>query len=393
MAGSLTPEYRLILLSMRVYFGADSPDCLREALSEGIDWDRALQIASTQGVTPLVHTVLKRHASGDLPKDVARRLGEKLRANAMRNLAFSGELRRLLDLLGSRNISAVPFKGPALAWLAYGDLSLREFSDLDLLVRSGDVEQIVALALASGYRTDLPAEPARRKVYLLNRNEIHLESPDGAFIELHQTFFPAFYCYEPDYDSLWRRLQPIPLCGAQTTALPLEDLFLALCAHGAKHCWSRLGWVCDIAALLTRCADRLDWSEIACQARALGAERLLSLALLLTANITGVHPPAEALAAAQRDAAAVKLARETERILEFGEPAGAFAPHFYFLRCRERVATRARFLSRLCFTPTEEDSIPTRAPARLKPVRSLRHAGRVLGKCVRILGTRLVGNG
>jgi len=368
--------FRLVLDCVRVFLGADPPDRLRQSLGETVDWEAALQIASWHGVTPLVYRVLSEDAG--LPADIRRRLHEHSWSIASQNLARAAELRRLLETFRSANIPVVPFKGPALAWLAYGDLSLREFFDLDLLVRSRDVEQIAGLLIKGGYRTELPGQPARRRAYLRSRDEIHFVAEAGGVpIEVHQSVLPRFACFEPDYALLWRRLEPAQLCGAEALALPLEDLLLFLCAHGAKHGWAQLGWICDIAALLSRYGERVNWSRLAGQARSLDAVRFLSLGLLLAGNLTGVRAPEAVMRGAETDSVAQRLAARTEEMIVSRVIPEGLESHRYFLESRERLSTRATYLWRLAFTPTEEDEIPAWLPSTCAP---LWHAGRISGK-------------
>src|SRR5437867_3029022 len=112
--------------------------------------------------------------------------------------------------------------------------------------------------LAQRYRTDLSADPAEEAAYLRARYELHFTPEDGAcLIEIHQAFLAPFYCLPFDYDSLWQRLTRKPFFGRELLTLALDDVLLVLCAHGAKHSWSRLGWLCDIARLLVVCGDGL----------------------------------------------------------------------------------------------------------------------------------------
>src|SRR5450759_2586302 len=259
---TVSPEDSLLLSCIQVFHGSSSPEQVRESVQRRIDWDLVLRIASWHGVTPILHTVLQEYASDLLSADTLRQLHAGFQSNAHQNLFRTADLRRVLEILIEQNLPAVPFKGPALATLAYGSLSLREFCDLDILVRPQDLQSIIALLQENGYRTDLPPDPARRQAYLRSRHEVHFVSPGGTLIELHQTFLPPFACFDPDYSSLWNRLEPVRLGGVETWSLPLENMLLVLCAHGAKHCWARLGWICDIAALLSRHAERLDWSQI-----------------------------------------------------------------------------------------------------------------------------------
>ena len=48
--------------------------------------------------------------------------------------ALLRELLRLHKLFESANIPVIPYKGPLLAWVAYGSFIRREYSDLDFIV-------------------------------------------------------------------------------------------------------------------------------------------------------------------------------------------------------------------------------------------------------------------
>jgi hypothetical protein len=60
------------------------------------------------------------------------------------------QLLQTLELLRESGIQTVPFKGPALAVQAYGDLSLRQYDDLDLLIHEADVPRAYQLLIANG---------------------------------------------------------------------------------------------------------------------------------------------------------------------------------------------------------------------------------------------------
>ena len=61
--------------------------------------------------------------------------------NLRRGLWFASELLRITHHLAKKEIRAIPYKGPVLAQSAYGDLALRHFSDLDLLISPRDFDQ------------------------------------------------------------------------------------------------------------------------------------------------------------------------------------------------------------------------------------------------------------
>ena len=56
-------------------------------------------------------------------------------------MLLTSELIKIMKLLEENDIKAIAFKGPTLAQLAYGDVTLRQYVDLDLLVEL-DLEHI-----------------------------------------------------------------------------------------------------------------------------------------------------------------------------------------------------------------------------------------------------------
>ena len=56
-----------------------------------------------------------------------------------------------MKLLESNGINAIPYKGPVLANLAYGNLSFREFGDIDILINKSDALKAKEIMISNGY--------------------------------------------------------------------------------------------------------------------------------------------------------------------------------------------------------------------------------------------------
>jgi len=67
------------------------------------------------------------------------------------NRHLTAELVRLMGLLKAAGVPAVTFKGPVLAAMAYGSIELRQFSDLDILVRQTDLPRVAEILTAERY--------------------------------------------------------------------------------------------------------------------------------------------------------------------------------------------------------------------------------------------------
>ncbi len=82
------------------------------------------------------------------------------------NILLTHELQKLLALFADNDVRAVPYKGPALALQLYGNVALRQFSDLDILVHPRDVLRARDLLLAEGYAQLPPLTDGQQAVLL-----------------------------------------------------------------------------------------------------------------------------------------------------------------------------------------------------------------------------------
>jgi hypothetical protein len=253
------------------------------------------------------------------------------------------ELLKLLGLMEENGISAIPYKGPVLAAAAYGSVALRQFGDLDILVREQDAMRAKDLILSSGYGPlyQGPAEQqavfhAARKVYEMVRN-------DGrVVVELHWAVTSRTFYFPLDPASLWDGVQTVSLEGRQVRNLCPEDLLLVLCVHGAKHHWGKLMWICDIAEVVRSYADKLDWSRLMTRARSLGAARILSLALFLARDLLGAAVPEDVWRRVKAAPKVALLAAQVRSRLFAGGTLMAVERPAFYIQLRERAQDRMR---------------------------------------------------
>src|SRR5688572_5621224 len=126
-----------------------------EALLQGsIRWTALLDAATMHGVLPLLHAALSTVDPALVPAPVLERIRTEARANVHHALFLAAELLKLLAVFDAAGVTAIPFKGPALAAMAYGDLTLRQFSDLDIFVRKSELATIARSMLEAGYLSD-----------------------------------------------------------------------------------------------------------------------------------------------------------------------------------------------------------------------------------------------
>ena len=151
MPSGARPEAELILRVTRVALDDAAAERALVLLRHDLDWAWLLGAAETHGVAPLLYWHLNRLAPATVPGAVLDDLRQRFLANARHSLLLTGELLRLLPLFADHGVPAIPFKGPTLAVYAYGNLALRQFIDLDLLILPADLARARELLAAEGY--------------------------------------------------------------------------------------------------------------------------------------------------------------------------------------------------------------------------------------------------
>jgi hypothetical protein len=345
---------------------------IRSLLAEGIDWDYLLQTAISHDLISLLHWNLHATCPDAVPAAIQDWLQKRFDANAWHNLFLTQELHKLLDLLEGHGISAVPLKGPVLAASVYGNLALREFCDLDILVRQRDVLRARDAIISCGYRPCVELDEVREAAWLRSHRELKLDREDGeAAVDL-QWHIPSDWrtvrSFPLDPEGLWERLEPFSLAGTAVPAFSPEDLLLVLSVHAASHGWRELKLVCDVAELI-RCHPQVDLQEVLARAGALGVERMVSLGLLLASELLGTALPSTVLHRARADPAIRALAAQVREwafcVGEEGYLVRRLKEAVFSIRLRERWRDRIPFV--LHFV-----AYPRRAGASVAEERALR---------------------
>jgi Uncharacterised nucleotidyltransferase len=279
-------EGEFLVAAVRSFFNPEDPP----PDPDGIDWRQLMRLATAHSVTPILYRALR---SVPIPLLAAESLRRAFEENTGWNLALSGELCKLAELFKEHEIAFVPLKGPVLSQQLYGDLSMRSSGDLDWLVHPSAVLRVRDVLLARGYRVVSPLHWPCDSAYLRSREaEISLLDSSGLFsVDLHWRILPSYFASAFDYDEVWESLESIAFCGRTVPVLGPEHLIHLLCAHGAKHGFERLGWICDVASCVVAFPD-LRWPEVIAASARAGTMRELVLGLMLVQELLGVPMPA-----------------------------------------------------------------------------------------------------
>jgi putative nucleotidyltransferase-like protein len=283
-----------------------------------------------------------------------------------RDMVYTHELFRILDCFREIGIDATPFKGPVLNATLYGDRAVREYSDLDILIRPRDMLEAQNVLCRLGYRTEHNLEDPLRSPVVRFIREVVFRHQNGNLVELHWHFAPFPYTCPVSPDEIWARRTSVRLEDRDVPSLGNEDLLLYLCFHGWKHQWASRGWVEDVARLLEM-APNLDWAWITAQARRTHTTRILLLGLMLATEIAGAPVPRDLIGRAEAMPAVCEMtAAASSRLAVASASRLNRSERVRFLRLGiESWHRRAFFGGAIALRPTLAEWRTLRLPAKL----------------------------
>lgn len=369
LEGRFTPaarEVELLLNCARAHLDEGRTERVKELASGDLDWDYLLRMADRHGLQPLLYWHLNSVCEALVPEPRLQHLRVAFQRVSALNIFLTHELQRLLSLFAKNNITAVPYKGPALALQLYGNVALRQFSDLDILVHPRDVLRARDLLVAEDYLPLPPLTDGQQAVLLRTQcNLPFTRDHNRLVVELHWTVSAPHFARPFETAEFWGRLVDARLPDMNIKLPAPEDLLLALCIHGSKHLWERLAWICDIAGLIET-PQELNWRQLIARARATGSERMLLVGLRLAADLIEARLPTEVEAAINADPVVTSLSGDVVRYLFTPEltPSGMSGYFLFQMKARRRLRDKFNYL-RFTITPTEEDLVKINLPAPL----------------------------
>jgi hypothetical protein len=251
---------------------------------EGPDWTALIHLAAVHKLRPLLFHCLQQAAQDVVPTDVFDALRLHYHANIARNLLLTHTLVRLLERLRQEGIEAVPFKGPVWAMMAYFDLGLREFADLDILVAPQDVSRTSHILQDAGFFPATALPDWMIPMIAGKEREFH---NDVMTLDLHWAIVPKRYFFLPvQFQSRVAML----LAGKPMDVFCIEDQLFLCAIHGTKDGWSGLYMLGTLAALI-QSHPEMDWDRLFRQADCFKAVKLLSFALFLAQDVLGISLP------------------------------------------------------------------------------------------------------
>jgi hypothetical protein len=258
-------------------------------IASSVDYPRLFEVARIHRVVGLIHQRLV-DAGVDLPASAAARFQDERARAAMAQLSSYRTTAAVADAVGE------PFlvvKGPVLGAAWYGDPSVRQFSDIDVLVRRRDFGGFLAQLLDAGF-----GEHSQNWRGFLDHEVAEIPLAHGhATIDLHWDLVALGTTRREltwDMESLFDRAEAVQLSSETVSTLDPADTLLHLCVNGGLDGARTLLRLSDIDVVAR--SGRVDWTVFVDRARAARAGALCAGVLQRTSSVIGTPLPPGPLA-------------------------------------------------------------------------------------------------
>ena len=287
-----TAEMQLLLACVPGSWRDEQRFRVAELIPQIRSWEAVPQLAVRHRMVPQVAWTLNR-CGCDVPSEIEAELRTRNQRWAMRRLSMISELRRTGDAFADADIAVGVFKGPAVERMVYEPSQLRQYNDLDLVVKPSAVRDACDVLSQLGYagfidqlRDFSTAELRRLIKHYRDASCSRVVAGRVLSVELHWSLCDLPRRHTAFEESIWQSLNDAPESIYGT--LSGVDLLIYLAFHGGRHRWKRLTWLCDFVRAMDRFDDG-DWKTAFDRAEQLRLRSYLDLALLIVDRLLPFH--------------------------------------------------------------------------------------------------------
>jgi len=288
---SLTPEQQVCLLATHPDFSTAVCERLESISAAGLDWKLLAELCREHRISALVARRLEGVES--IPQRAVDPLVAAGRVSLASNLRYLKELRKISDAFNQAGIPFVALKGILCAETVYGDLSLRSFSDLDLLIGASLVEEARACMTKLGYKPILgsPRKTERNLRGSAETSFIRDESAWKAIVELKTDIFKFWRELCRDHvramERVFAECHTLSWEGSTLLRLPPELMILHMSFEQARTDATPFRRVVDLAWLTEKYGSSADPVYLLEWAHAYGLEGVLGYSLRMVLGLYG----------------------------------------------------------------------------------------------------------
>jgi hypothetical protein len=270
-----------------------------------LNWEYIVLNASQEGISGVIYHNINKYCLREfIPQDVCRIFENHFYANLRRNMTITSELKSVLVLFKEAGIPCIVLKGIALAEHIYPSIAMRGMSDVDIMVKKGDLHTIDTILSCRGYvcRDGSVLNAINNPEGYLASLEYQRENESPLNLHIHwhiiNSSVPAtMFVKQVDNERIWGKALHAKVADADVRILCPEHLVIYLCEHALRigHSFDRLILICDIFYAIKAYEKQIDWDIIAEESRRFNLDRFVFFSLSVVKFYSSLNIPAEYL--------------------------------------------------------------------------------------------------
>ncbi len=387
MSKELSEELQIVVLCSKSQLYPGDLTRVEELLQGESDWSLIIDLANKHKVLPRVWENLNAQFFELIPENISALQKAAGRSHFLTCALMVKHLLEVLVLFEQKSIFSIPYKGPVAALYLYGDISLRSYGDLDLLISRDDFPRVFQVMLENGYAPEIDIPSKQLVLYSSVEDNLSFRSPRGLLFEIHWELSGRYLRKPMDMDFVCRDLGSVKLANREVPIFSDENQFIYFCLHGTKHCWEQLDLVSCVAELLGK-AKNIDWRYVFGTATEYRCKRMLFVGILLAEKLFSTAVPYGVRRGIILDESSVALSEEiyNKVYAASAENSKVTDPRFSLLRMniRDSRIDLVLYILRLVFIPSKAEWQAVLFPSVIRwmyyIIRPFRVAGAVLSR-------------
>jgi hypothetical protein len=278
-------EFRLLLATSRISPSPAEIADITALIDRQTDWERFFYLAWFHRTFPLVYQNLNLAARNiDIvtiePLEKFRKISLE---SAQKNIFLARELQQIASLFKSEGRKILVYKGALAAMELYGNLALRPFGDIDILVPLIERNAAIELLLELGYQ-----KASDRPLLHYDYELTFIHPQRRTIVDLHWHVTSPAFPVNLTFEELWQRRRTMEIGKEEISCFSREDLFLILCVHASKHGWLQLSWLVDLGAFINL---EIDWEVVAKRSQKWHVSQIVALGICLANELLDAGLP------------------------------------------------------------------------------------------------------
>ncbi len=274
----IRPELNIILLSAKLNPSNKDVDALNNLVPKVNDWNYFVNTLIERGLSPLFYNKLILLSNQTKPpKEITEKLKKAYYKTLSRSLMLHDYYKNVATAFNANGVEFIALKGIYLSEWLYGDVGLRQFSDIDLLVKPQDAEKALSVLRSLGYKSfdGIESEEIGGQKDLMHYKPRIL---NDVSVEIHINVQHSKESYLMPIEELWANAVKTKIDGIDARVLSFYDQFIHLCVHLDKHV--KMGHVqftsfADITNIISVYENEFDWQQLLEKSRRYNCEAIV----------------------------------------------------------------------------------------------------------------------